>query len=171
MKNSVNYHFCLILTSKSLITYHLWKTTNKGISEISLFDPILLKMDCPLFGVTTVLLVNRESYSRIWVKTEEIHGSQRHFLRSKFRSFSSIYPIRNRQFPTPTEIIFQNFDNFKHFSNLLSKLWKLGYLSKSEKYLIWSFHCRDFVIWTNHCSLDQRVQLYAGIRPPLLVPE
>ena len=29
--------------------------TNKGISEIPLFDPVLLKMDCPLFGVTTVI--------------------------------------------------------------------------------------------------------------------
>ena len=29
--------------------------TNKGIPEISLFDPILLKMDCHLFEVTTVL--------------------------------------------------------------------------------------------------------------------
>ena len=29
--------------------------TNKGISEIPLFDPIFLKMDCPLFGVTTVV--------------------------------------------------------------------------------------------------------------------
>ena len=28
--------------------------TNKGISEIPLFDPILSEMDCPLFGVTTV---------------------------------------------------------------------------------------------------------------------
>ena len=27
---------------------------NKGICEITLFDPILPKMDCPLFGVTTV---------------------------------------------------------------------------------------------------------------------
>ena len=28
--------------------------TNKGICEIPLFDPILPKMDFPLFGVTTV---------------------------------------------------------------------------------------------------------------------
>ena len=28
--------------------------TNKGIREIPLFDPIFPKMDCPLFGVTTV---------------------------------------------------------------------------------------------------------------------
>ena len=28
--------------------------TNKGIPEIPLFDPISQKMDCPLFGVTTV---------------------------------------------------------------------------------------------------------------------
>ena len=31
--------------------------TNKGIPEIPLFDPILPKMDCPLFGVTAVLLL------------------------------------------------------------------------------------------------------------------
>ena len=30
--------------------------TNKVISEIPLFDPILPKMDCPLFGVTTVFI-------------------------------------------------------------------------------------------------------------------
>ena len=29
---------------------------NKGISEIPLFDPIFQKMDCPLFGVTTVFI-------------------------------------------------------------------------------------------------------------------
>ena len=27
---------------------------NKGIPEIPLFDPFMSKMDCPLFGVTTV---------------------------------------------------------------------------------------------------------------------
>ena len=27
---------------------------NKGISEVPLFDPTFQKMDCPLFGVTTV---------------------------------------------------------------------------------------------------------------------
>ena len=31
--------------------------TNKGIAEIPLFDPILPKMSCPLFGVTTVDIV------------------------------------------------------------------------------------------------------------------
>ena len=30
--------------------------TNKGIREIPLLDPILPKMDCPLFGVTTVVV-------------------------------------------------------------------------------------------------------------------
>ena len=41
---------------KSLISYmyHSWKVTNKWISEIPLFDPILPEMDYPLFGVTTV---------------------------------------------------------------------------------------------------------------------
>ena len=32
--------------------------TNKGIREIPLFDPILPKIDCPLFGVTTVMKKN-----------------------------------------------------------------------------------------------------------------
>ena len=32
--------------------------TNKEICEIPLFDPILPKMDCPLFGVTTVFSKN-----------------------------------------------------------------------------------------------------------------
>ena len=35
---------------------------NKGISEIPLFDPIFQKMDCPLFGVTTVIVFS----VRIW---------------------------------------------------------------------------------------------------------
>ena len=30
--------------------------TNKGITGIPLFEPILPKMDCPLFGVTTVVV-------------------------------------------------------------------------------------------------------------------
>ena len=29
--------------------------TNKGVSEVPLFDPLLPKMNCPLFGVTTVI--------------------------------------------------------------------------------------------------------------------
>ena len=51
----VNCHFCLISTEKSLISYHLSKMSNKGISEIPLYDPNLPKMDCSLFEVTTVM--------------------------------------------------------------------------------------------------------------------
>ena len=38
--------------------------TNKGITEIPLFDPILAKMGFPLFGVTTVNEVTYEKASQ-----------------------------------------------------------------------------------------------------------
>ena len=44
--------------SNSLIWPKVQKMANKGISEIPLFDPIFQKMDCPLFGVTTVFQEN-----------------------------------------------------------------------------------------------------------------
>ena len=65
--------------------------TNKGIREIPLFDPILPKMDCPLFGVTTVF----ELIDGIQVESGEGINFMPLFLHTETSRAQSLYVYVN----------------------------------------------------------------------------
>ena len=64
--------------------------TSKRISKISLFDSILPKMDCPLFGVTTVFIKKMhpflQHYERIANNIQRRRFNEYHDDRSEMQT-------------------------------------------------------------------------------------
>ena len=126
--------------------------TNKGICEIPLFDPILPKMDCPLFGVTTVIENFSRRFWKAWAKIGAKIGSEVHSWRMLASTYTtlqfdfwsrvkacfvllaiSLQVLSNRRAP--------NLWNFAHFYNLdvINRACFWGYSPQQSK----SVHTED----------------------------